>query len=136
MGSDVTSRRVPSEIGDTVVLASAKKLDVRSLLGFTSVRVIVGDKVKVPELDVALGRRGEGGEGNVTTLGRPSDVVGQLALEMLDRGEVALLRVGLEKVDVELDHCSRDVLAVVDVVGRQHGESVSMRLPSELRDVV
>lgn len=68
MSGDVTSGRIPGEVGDAVVFTGTKKLDVRSWLGLTTVRVVVGGEVKVPELDIVLGRRGKGGERNVSTL--------------------------------------------------------------------
>jgi hypothetical protein len=118
------------------MLAGAKQLDVRSGLGLLLVGVVIRRKVQVPELNVGLGGRGEDTKNNVSSLGRPHDRVGNLAVEVLDRDEIALFGVGGVKVDVEFDDDTRDVLAVVGVVGRDEREAVSMRFPSELGDVV
>jgi hypothetical protein len=135
-GTEVPSRWVPSDVGDTVVLSSTEQLDVCSGLGLSSSWVVIGDKIEIPELDVELGRRTDGRKHNVSTLGRPKERVGDLAVKVLDRRKVALLRVKLVEVDVVLEHNTGDLLTVVRVVGRDNGESVALGLPSELGDVV
>jgi hypothetical protein len=72
----------------------------------------------------------------VTTFGRPEERVGRLALEVLDESEVGLNRVRLVEVDIKLDDGTRDVLAKVGIVGREQGESLAVRLPGELWNVV
>ena len=80
--TEVTSRRVPSQVGDTVVFDNGKLLNVGSRLRSLTASVINGE-VKVPELDVKLGSGSDSGEHNVTTLGRPEKSVGNLVLEAL-----------------------------------------------------
>jgi hypothetical protein len=55
---------------------------------------------------------------------------------MADRREITLLRVELVEIDIVLDGYTGNVLTVVDIVGRDNGESSALRLPSELRNVV
>ena len=72
----------------------------------------------------------------MSSLGRPDQSIRNLAFKMTDTGKVALFRVELVKVDVVLDDYTRDLLAIVRVVGRNDGKAVALRLPSELRNVV
>lgn len=72
----------------------------------------------------------------MSTLGRPKQRVGNLAVKVLDRRKVALLRVELVEVDVVLEHNTGNLLTIVRVVGRDNGESIALGLPSELGDVV
>lgn len=136
MGTQVPSRGVPGNVRDTVVLTRAQELHICAKLGFLLVRVVVGSEIQVPEFNVGLGGRGEDTKHNVSTLGRPHDSVRNLTVEMFDRDEIALLRVWRVEVNVELDHHTGDVLAIVGVVGRDERESVSIWFPGELRDVI
>jgi len=72
----------------------------------------------------------------VATAGRPHEGVGDLALEVLEGGEVALLGVGVVERDGVLDDGAGNVLAKVGVVGRDNGETLSIGLPGEGGDVV
>ena len=83
MTGAVPTRRVPSDLGHSVVLRGSEKLNVESPLSIGLLGdLLVGGEVEIPELDVALGRL-EGGENDLSTSRRPEDSVGGLVLEGL-----------------------------------------------------
>lgn len=72
----------------------------------------------------------------MSTLGRPRDGVGDLGVEVLDDGEIALLGVDCVKVDVVLDDDTGDILTKVRVVARYDSESCSCGFPREGGNVI
>jgi hypothetical protein len=136
-GADVSSRRVPSDVSEPIVLADGELLDVASRLGIlTSSGRIVDREIEIPELEVKFGRRANGGQNDMTTTGRPNEGVCNLVFKLADTGKVALLGVELVEIDIVLDDDTGNSLTIVGVVGRDDGKARSCRLPRKLGDVV
>lgn len=135
-GSDVSTTRVPREIGDTVVLPSGQQRHIRSRLHLLPVRVVVSGKIEIVKLHVEFGRHTHTGESDVSTPRRPGQHVGDLAFESAYRSEIALL--GIPSVEGKgiFDGNTRCLYAEVWVVRRDNGESLAIRLPREGRDKV
>ena len=139
------SRQVPAGgiplrgVGDTVVLAGRKERNVRACLDallLLGPRVVVGRKVRVPELNVILGAAAQGGNDEVSALRRPGEEVASLVRDDFDAGKVALFSVELVQRDVEFRDDTGDVLSVGGVRSGDDGETVAVRFPSERRDVL
>lgn len=75
LGREVSSRRIPRNLAHTVVLAGTQQGHVRSRVGLVLLDLVIGGKVNIPEFEIVLDGKTDGGQDNESTLGRPSDGV-------------------------------------------------------------
>jgi hypothetical protein len=68
--SEVAATRIPLRISHTIMVRDAELLDARAPLALLPVRFLVVE-VQIPELELRLAGRADGGEDDVTALGRP-----------------------------------------------------------------
>ncbi len=113
-GSEVTTTGVPLSIGERVVIRGTQVLDT-SAPGSTLAAGLVRGEVQVPELQLGLARRTDGGEHDVTAARRPANGVARPCGESLERFEVALGAVQLVEADVRLDRDTRTGVAEVGI---------------------
>lgn len=135
-GGNISSGRIPLDVGDTVVLVGRHKHEVAGKLlvgGDLLLLLLFALKVGIPELELEALLRVHGGNDNKASTGCPVDGVGVLLFNSLGAHPLAdgtaLQLLGCVKVDIRLGGNSS---ANNGLISSDENEAVSLGLPRKV----